>query len=718
MSIGISEEHQALAETISSFLAKNDALGANRRLLEADTESLPTFWGEIANLGWLGLHLPEEAGGSGFGFPELVVVVEQFGRAAVPGPFVPTLIASATIAASGTDSLQRKYLPGLADGTIVGAVGLAADLTTDGARWSGSAPAVVSADLSDVILLPVGDDVVVFASHSDGVALETPPNMDPSRRSARVRLSGAVGERIEGGRRALIDLARVLFSAEATGVAAVCTEIASSYAKVRHQFGRPIGVFQAVKHHCANMALAAELATGATWDAARAVDAGDDQRSLAAAIAASVAIPAAANNAEMNIQVHGGIGYTWEDNAHLYFRRALATAALVSEVEASQEVTDRTRQGVKRTRALDLPPEAEQFRTEVRAFAERVKALDEDSRRSAMLEEGYAMPHWPKPYGRGAQAIEQLVIEEEFGAAGVSRPVYPPITAYVTLTLIQQGSEEQIARWVKPMLQGELEWCQLFSEPDAGSDAASIKTRGTRVDGGWLVNGQKVWTSSAHEADFGLATVRTDPDAPKHAGVTMMVVDMHDPGVEIRPLRQLTGSAGFNEVFLTDVFVPDDNVVGEVGGGWTVARATLGNESISVGAGTSVVVPEHELIDALDAHPERLPGGSARVGRCIAGAQANELVNLRSILRAVSGGGPGPEAAITKLAFTESMLDAAHALASLAGPELAYLEDSNANSSTTILGVRVWAIGGGTSEIKRNQIGERILGLPRDPLLS
>ena len=366
MPIGISEEHQALAETVSSFLAKNDALGANRRLLEADSESLPTFWGEIANMGWLGLHLPEEVGGSGFGFPELVVVVEQFGRAAVPGPFVPTLIASATIAAAGTEDIKKKYLAGLADGTVVGAIGLTAELTADGNRWSGSAPAVVGAGVSNLILLPVGDDVIVFEAPSDGVELSTPPNMDPSRRSARVHLSGAVGERIEGGRRLLIDLARVLFSAEATGVAAACTEIASAYAKVRHQFGRPIGVFQAVKHHCANMALAAELATGATWDAARAVDAGNDQLSIAAAIAASVAIPAAANNAEMNIQVHGGIGYTWEDNAHLYFRRALATAALVSEVEASQDVTDLTRQGVKRTRALDLPPEAEAVRTEVR----------------------------------------------------------------------------------------------------------------------------------------------------------------------------------------------------------------------------------------------------------------------------------------------------------------------------------------------------------------
>ncbi len=719
MSIGISEEHQALAETVSAFLAKHDALGANRQLLEEETESLPSFWPDIAEMGWLGLHLPEAYGGSGFGFPELAVVVEQVGRAVLPGPMVPTLVVSATIAAAGSEDIKQKYLPGLANGSIVGAVGLTADLVCEGGdRWSGSAPAVVSGGISDLILLPAGDDVIVIESSSAGVELSTPPNMDPSRRASRMHLSGAAGERIEGAGRLLIDLARVVFSAEATGLAAECTEIAAAYAKVRHQFGRPIGVFQAIKHHCANMALATELAVGAAWDAARAVEAGGDQLSVAAAIAASMAIPAAANNSEMNIQVHGGIGYTWEDNAHLYFRRALAMAAVVSEVEASQSVTDLTRRGVKRTRSVELPPEAEAVRIEVRAFAERAKALDDKGRRAAMLEEGYAMPHWPKPWGRDAKAIEQLVIEQEFAASGISRPEYPPITSYVTFTLIQQGSEEQISRWVGPMLEGELEWCQLFSEPDAGSDAAGIKTRGTKVDGGWRVNGQKVWTSSAKEANFGLATVRTDPDAPKHAGVTMMVVDMQDPGVDIRPLRQLTGSAGFNEVFLTDVFVPDENVVGAVGGGWTVARATLGNESISVGAGTSVGVPVMELIDALDAHPERLQGGSARVGRCIAGAQANEVVNLRSIYRVVSGSGPGPEAAITKLAFTESMLDASHALASLAGPELAYLEDHDANTSTTILGVRVWSIGGGTSEIKRNQIGERILGLPRDPLLS
>ncbi len=165
------------------------------------------------------------------------------------------------------------------------------------------------------------------------------------------------------------------------------------------------------------------------------------------------------------------------------------------------------------------------------------------------------MPHWPKPWGLDAGAIEQLVIEQEFAAAGIKRPGYG-ITGWVILTLIQHATSEQVARWVVPALNHEVIWCQLFSEPEAGSDAAGIKTKATRVDGGWLINGQKVWTSGAHLASYGLATVRTNPDAPKHSGITMMVIDMKAKGVKVRPLKMATGNSDFNEVFFDDVFDP------------------------------------------------------------------------------------------------------------------------------------------------------------------
>ena len=176
------------------------------------------------------------------------------------------------------------------------------------------------------------------------------------------------------------------------------------------------------------------------------------------------------------------------------------------------------------------------------------------------------------------------------------------------LTLIQHATEDQVSRWVLPALRQDLIWCQLFSEPDAGSDAAGVKTRATRVEGGWLLNGQKVWTSGAHQARYGLATVRTDPDVPKHQGITTVVIDMEADGVEVRPLKMPTGASEFNEVFLDDVFIPDDDVVGPVDGGWTVARATLGNESVSIGGGQGgMTVPGSMMIGPLRRAP-RAPG--------------------------------------------------------------------------------------------------------------
>ena len=197
-----------------------------------------------------------------------------------------------------------------------------------------------------------------------------------------------------------------------------------------------------------------------------------------------------------------------------------------------------------------------------------------------------------------------------------------------------------------------------------------MKTRAIRVEGGWLVNGQKVWTSGAHVAGMGFATVRTNPDVPKHEGITTMVIDMHADGVEVRPLRMTSGGSEFNEVFFDDVFVPDDDVVGPVDGGWTVARATLGNESVSIGGGQGgMSVPASMLIPAFDANPGRLAGGAARIGRYAAEQQAMGLLTLRSANRAVAGGGPGPEGAMTKLVLSEIGHEAAAILTELNGPD-------------------------------------------------
>ncbi|MGB6058551.1 MAG: acyl-CoA dehydrogenase [Microthrixaceae bacterium] len=716
MAIAISDDHVELGQVVADFLDKKAARTASRELLEADSEPMPAFWGEIASLGWLGLHLPEDVGGSGFGLMELLVVVEEMVRGLAPGPFVPTVIASAFLAESADQHGGR--LPGLADGSIVGAVALDSDVTVTDGRATGSAVAVVGGGLAQVLVVLAGDDVLVIDAGADGVTLTAPSNLDPTRRSARVTLDSASVEVVSGAGSKLRDIAQLIYAAEAVGMARFCTDQASGYAKERMQFGRVIGTFQAVKHHCANMALALELATASVWDAARVGVSGGDEFSIASSMAAVLAMSAADQNAQLNIQVHGGIGFTWEHDAHMYLRRATVIESITGLEAAAERVTTLFGDGVRMSRSLDLPPEAEAIRDEVKAFIASLDGLDDEARAKALLDSGYSVPSWPKPWGREAGAVEQLVIEEEFKASGVAKPSYG-ITGWVILTLIQHATEDQIARWIRPALAQEVIWCQLFSEPDAGSDAAGVKTRATRVDGGWLINGQKVWTSGAHLSSFGLATVRTDPEASKHGGITTVVVDMHAKGVEVRPLRMTSGMSEFNEVFFDDVFVPDDDVVGSPGDGWTVARATLGNESVSIGGGESgMTVPPELLLGPLKDHPGRLAGGAGRVGRHIARSEAATSLNQRGVHRAVAGGGPGPEGAVTKLALTENIHESAAILVALAGPDGAYLDGPGAISGMLALMHRALSIAGGTSEIKRNQIGERLLGLPRDPLIN
>src|SRR5271156_2573260 len=378
MSIAISEEHRALAQTVAGFLPRRESRAAARSLLEAETETLPAFWGELGGLGLLGLHVPEELGGSGFGLSETLVVAEQMGRYLAPGPFVPTVITSAVLAAAGPDDLRKRLLPGLADGSTIGAAGLGGEVRHANGAATGKVGVVISGHLADVLLVPAGDDVLVVEKSAGGVQARVPANLDQSRRAARVTLDAATATVLPGARQLLTDVARAVLAAEAVGVAAETTEQASEYAKVREQFGRPIATFQAVKHHCANMLVAAELATAAVWDAARA--GAGDQFGYTTAIAATLAIPAAVQNAQLNIQVHGGIGFTWEHDAHLYLRRAAAVAAVLDIEQAATDVTDLVRRGVRRVAAIELPAEAEPIRAAMQADVARLRELEGDAR--------------------------------------------------------------------------------------------------------------------------------------------------------------------------------------------------------------------------------------------------------------------------------------------------------------------------------------------------
>jgi len=719
MSIALTEEHRELARVARSFLEAHGARNEAREQLEAPSDRCPTFWPEMAELGWMGLHVDEAQGGQGFGLAELSVVLEALGHAMAPGPFLPTTLASALLVECGSDAARNALLPVLANGSLVGAVGLGGDLAraADG-TLTGSAGLVLGAEIAGLLVVCVGEDVALLTPDLSGVNIVEQKNVDPTRRVARVDCEAvAVAHEhvIRGGRRTLTRLASTLAAAEAAGAARACTEMATAYAKERVQFGRPIGTFGPVKHHCANMLVATEMATAGAWGATRN-DLGAAETELAAAIASSLALPGFAFCARLNVQIHGGVGYTWEHDAHLYLRRALALESVMGPVaRARQEVTRWVTRGVKTKTTIALPPEAEPFRAEARRFVEEYQSLPKEKRRQALCDSGYLVPHWPKPWGRDAGPIEQLAIEEAFG--GVRKPDLS-ISGWNTLTIAQNGNPEQIERFVRPSLEGQIEFCQLFSEPGAGSDAAAVQTRGVKVDGGWRVSGQKVWTSNAHLSTHGFATVRTNADAAKHAGITMMVIDLKSEGVEVRPLRQMTGHSHFNEVFFDEVFVPDEDVVGPIDQGWTVARNTLGNERVSIGGGAEGgTAGGPDLAALLDKYAPDDPGLAREVGEALAETESIALMNLRGVIRAVEGSEPGAEANVTKLLGSEVAQRKADLATRIIGPVAAVREGEERRVSTWLMAMTGATIGGGTSEIVRNQIGERLLGLPRDPLI-
>jgi alkylation response protein AidB-like acyl-CoA dehydrogenase len=719
--LAITDDHRDLADAANGQLKRLNSLAAARATLDSDTDGAnhpAALWSAAADVGWQGLAVAEEYGGSGFGLSELAVVLEAQGRELCPGPFLPTVAAAVVIDRCAPDSVHAQLLPGLADGSVVGALGLSGSVTVGSDLVvAGESPAVLGAPDAAVLAVMAGDDVVLVDADADGVTVTTLSSLDTTRSIGSVALRNvAVAEErvLRGAARRARTVFRILASAEAVGISWATLDMAVEYAKVREQFGRTIGTFQAVKHHAANMLVNAEQTTAATWDAARADDL--DSAWFAGAVAASHAIRTQIFNAQYNIQLHGGIGFTWEHDAHMYLRRARTLAAVMADgAEPLIDVVDGQRGGQAHGASFTLPDEAEEYRKPARDAVTTWKSLPAEQQRDFLVDSGYLVPHWPKPWGRGAGVLEQLVIEEEF--ENVERADMG-ITGWVTLTIAQAGNDDQRERWVEPVLRGQVMWCQLFSEPGAGSDAAAVRTAAKKVDGGWRITGQKVWTSLAHQCQWGLATVRTDPDAPKHAGVTMMAIDMASAGVTVNPLRGMTGHAHFNEVFFDDVFVPDSDVVGDVNRGWLVARATLGNERISIGGGSSTPTgfTVDDLIKLLDSAPADTATSYVRLaGEVIAEGHTLRLLNLRRVTRAISGAEPGPEGNVTKLLLAEQSQHLTELGMDLAGS--AAVVGLTPQLTTAYLGNRAMTIAGGTSEITRNTIAERILGLPRDPLL-
>lgn len=729
MAIAISADHASLAASVRALVRR--ALPSDYLHKQIDAKKLdsrPAHWAAAADMGLFGMHIAEEHGGQGFGYAELAVVVEELARAAAPGLFVPTVLASAVVSSATDSRLHKDLLPALADGSRTATISLAADLTgrfNDGVLTvSGSAAAVVGAQTTDLFVLPVAIDgaerwIAVERSHTTVDAVDS---VDLLRPIGHVRIDAATGSGVwllDGVDSARVrTLAGAIYAAEASGIAAETTRIASEYAKVRTQFGRPIGQFQAVKHKCAAMLVESERAAASAWSAARTLDSADSsQRELTSAMAAVLAGHAAVLCAQDAIQTLGGIGFTWEHDIHLYYRRALGISAALGRRSTWTAAVTRLalESGLPETE-IDMPAGTDARRAEIQAQVESLAELSGREQTDALADGGWITPHLPKPWGRDADALDQVLIHQEFTAAKITKPDLA-LAAWMVPSLVAHGTDEQQKRYLPATLRGEHFWCQLFSEPGAGSDLASLTTKAVKVDGGWRLTGSKVWNSLAQFSDMGFCLARTNPTAPKHKGISYFLVDMKAPGVTVRPLKELTGSALFNEVFLEDVFVADNDVVGEVDHGWEVARNTLSNERVSLGtkelplyAGTKSLLTwaRGQELDAVAAD---------RVGQLMADGHAVRVLNQRATILQLDGSDPGTASSVSKLLNMRFGQDASEFVHAEFGHAGAVGDESTPAGkwASYLLAGRATTIYGGTSEVQLNIIAERILGLPRDP---
>ena len=376
-----------------------------------------------------------------------------------------------------------------------------------------------------------------------------------------------------------------------------------------------------------------------------------------------------------------------------------------------------------------LPGDDDPFRRSLREWLEQHPNPDARS----LARAGFVAPHWPRPWGLDASPIEQLVVDDELRRAGVKRPYNPIGIGWAGPTILMAGTQRQKDDYLFDVLSGAAFWCQLFSEPESGSDLASLRTRAERDGDEWVVNGQKIWTSGAQIAAYGILLARTDPSADKHHGITYFVCPMNLPGIEVRPIKEMTGGATFNEVFFTDVRIPHANVVGEVNDGWRLARVTLSNERVSLSSGGALWGMGPTALDVVDACRRHVRAGGTldsltrdAVTQLYVEHSILELVRARTLAQRLAGREPGPEASVRKILADEHgqrvmetgrrLVGAAGMLATAASGTVAPQFQPFADAGWThgYLFARALTIGGGTGEVQRNILAERVLGLPRD----
>jgi 3-oxochol-4-en-24-oyl-CoA dehydrogenase len=740
VSLGLTPEQQALSDAVGQFAARHAPIAETRDDFDALAAGrLPAWWDALVANGFHAVHLPEHLGGQGGRLMDAACVQEAAAKALLPGPLLPTVIAGAVALLGDPEPAAESLVRDLASG-IPAAVVLPDDgdflARTDGGRWlvTGSSDVIVGARCARLILVGArtAEDDVVWVPVDAGqptVTVESVCGTDLVTDVGILRLTQYVVAEsdvltgIDPDRAAAVTLG--LVASATAGIARWCVEVVTAHLRTREQFGKVIGTFQALQHNAAMLLVNSELATAAAWDAVRAADESIEQHRLAAAGAAVIAIAPVPDLVLDALTMFGAIGFTWEHDLHLYWRRATSLAASIGGASRWARRLGQLTCTQQRDMSVNLGDAEPDFRSWVAETLDQAMTLRNDQagrqgdyddfktgpQRTLLAEAALIAPHWPPPWGIDAGPLRQLIIDDEFA----KRPelVRPSlgIAEWILPSMLQAGSEDLQQRLIPPTQRGELAWCQLFSEPGAGSDLASLTTRATKVDGGWNVNGHKIWTSSAHRADFGALLARTDPAAGKHRGIGYFILDMRSAGIEIQPIKTATGDAHFNEVFLTDVFIPDDMLLGDAVGGWNLAIATMAEERSAISG--YVKFDRAAALREIAGRPGPDRDDAQRaLGELDAYTNAIKALGVRETIRLLDGQPSGPASSIAKVAMNVLLRRTFQATLQLTG-KLAMVADSEPAVVEPYLHLPAELIGGGTREIQLNIIAQMILGLPR-----
>ena len=723
MSIATTPDQTEIQSSIKAWAKSADPV-ATVRVQEEDPEAWKAVWPRLAELGLFGVAIAEEHGGAGAEIVDLACMLETAAAHMAPGPVLSTALTGVLVSRAGGAVAQALGETIAEGGLPVGVCLGIGTATLDGSGEVTGDPGIAYGGTpGGGLLLPVEIDGAtrwaLLEAGTAGVTVTPSTPYDISASIGRVRLEGVTipADRILEGitTEHVHQLFVTLAAAEAAGVADYTLATAVDYAKIREQFGRTIGSFQSIKHLAADMLCRTEQVRAMAWDAAVAAEdltSSDSELPVAAAVAGALAFDNAVRNSQDCIQILGGIGFTFEHEAHFYMRRASALRQIIGgSARWRRSLAELTLAGRRRHLDIDLSEidGLDAKREEIRALVAKVAAVEGDERKQALADTGLFMPHLPEPWGLGAGPAEQLLIDSELESAGVTRHDIT-IGGWAVPTILQ-AAPEHADLLVPGTMAGKIRWCQLFSEPGAGSDLAALRTTAEKVDGGWKLNGQKVWTSLAREADWAMCLARTDSGAPKHKGITYFLVDMRSEGIRTRPLREITGEALFNEVYLEDLFVPDEFQIGTVNDGWKIARTTLANERVAMGGGSSLGDAAEEIIGLINAAGV---SGDALVldefGKHVADGVVGNLLDLRTALRSLAGSGPGAESSVRKIVGVRHRQDIAEFGLELTGTGGVEFTEQGRK----FLMVRCLSIAGGTEQVLLNVVGERILGLPRD----